>query len=518
MKKFPFLSRVQHHPLFTLVFFIAFGLVVSFVSVFAVPPATKYDPGATLDPTCAPGDTNCSVAVGTVTQSSGTQTDGYIPYWTSNDRELFIGGSQFQWDANRRRLGINTNSGPTATLDVADNGDYENDIFRIAGATSTVGDSAGISISLGTALAQNGVGQTGYDGGAISFLSGRGGAGDVSGGLGGNVTIGAHKGGNASSGVGGVGGGVVINAGGAGNSANSANGGNGGSISLNGGAPTTGESVGGAGGTITLTSGAGGDIANGAGATAASGAHILLTSGNGGSAPSGSTNGNGGNIILAPGVAGTGGGSSGSIGNVLLAVSGGNVGVGITSPLYRLHVKGDNGAGVVAKFETSGGATACTLSATTGLLNCSSDSRLKKDIENIGSVLDKMLALRPVSYRWNTEDSDAPLKYGFIAQEVEEQFPATVTTDEESGYKLFSLQGLIPYIVKSLKELNDKVDSISGNISSQVTQVVQSIMPSLTVGSAEAPTGITLFDKTTTEPHCLSINNGIIETTPGACQ
>lgn len=528
MKQFPFLSRVQHHPLFTLVFFIAFGLVVSFVSVFAVPPATKYDPGATLDPTCAPGDTNCSVAVGDILQAtSGTQNAGQIPFWTSTSRELSKSSNALYWDDLAKRFGINTSGAPDASFEVRDLGDSEDDIFRITGANSTVGDSSSVSITLGDALGDSTPSGFGFDGGGVTIQTGRGGtATGVSGtgGVGGSVNIGAQKGGHAnatSSGVGGSGGTISINAGGGGNSGSNAAGAAGGGVSITGGAGSNAFAPGAVGGGISFTGGNAGSITNTGGVTASNGGGLFFFSGNGGNAPSGSINGNGGNITFQPGLGGSGLGASGQAGDIIFSTAasqGGYVGIGITNPSYLLHVKGDDGSGNIAKFETSAGATSCTLNGASGLLNCSSDERLKKNIESIGSTLSDVLALRPVSYIWQTEDENADKKYGFIAQEVEEVFPSTVNTDKDTGYKSFSSQGLIPFIVKALKELNDKVDALSGNVSNQVTQVVQSIMPSLTVGSAEAPTGITLFDKTTTEPHCLSINNGIIETTPGACQ
>ena len=46
--------------------FIFIALLFSYVGVvlLAAPTATKYAPGETLDPSCAPGTTNCSVTLG----------------------------------------------------------------------------------------------------------------------------------------------------------------------------------------------------------------------------------------------------------------------------------------------------------------------------------------------------------------------------------------------------------------------------------------------------------------------
>jgi len=40
----------------------------------------------------------------------------------------------------------------------------------------------------------------------------------------------------------------------------------------------------------------------------------------------------------------------------------------------------------------------------------------------------------------------------------------------------------------------------------------------LTVGSTEKPTGITLFDQTTKQPYCITVNNGTVVSTAGDCE
>ncbi len=139
----------------------------------------------------------------------------------------------------------------------------------------------------------------------------------------------------------------------------------------------------------------------------------------------------------------------------------GNLGVGTTSPQYRLHVVGDDGSGNVAKFQTTSGATSCTLNSSTGLLNCSSDQRLKKDITEITSSLDKLNQLKPVSYLWKTDEENASLKYGFIAQEIEKVFPEIVSTDSDTGFKSVGMTGLIPFIIDGMQEIANRLAVVS---------------------------------------------------------
>lgn len=59
-------SLNRYRPSVVILLYIAILLVTASVSViklFAAPPTTTYSPGETLTPSCAPGDTNCSVAV-----------------------------------------------------------------------------------------------------------------------------------------------------------------------------------------------------------------------------------------------------------------------------------------------------------------------------------------------------------------------------------------------------------------------------------------------------------------------
>ena len=48
----------------SVVFFVL--LLSAYAYTFAVPPATKYSTGETLDPNCGPGDPNCSVELTTI--------------------------------------------------------------------------------------------------------------------------------------------------------------------------------------------------------------------------------------------------------------------------------------------------------------------------------------------------------------------------------------------------------------------------------------------------------------------
>lgn len=100
-KKYKFLKGIYY----VLVFFLASGF--SYVA-FANPPGSAYSPGATLDPTCTPGSSNCTVSI------TPSGSDGYVQFSTSG---ALASDVNFFWDNTNKRLGIGTSS-PATLLDV----------------------------------------------------------------------------------------------------------------------------------------------------------------------------------------------------------------------------------------------------------------------------------------------------------------------------------------------------------------------------------------------------------------
>jgi len=95
--------------------------------------------------------------------------------------------------------------------------------------------------------------------------------------------------------------------------------------------------------TMTVA-GTSGQDTTGIGQSAGAGANVSITAGAGGGAPAGSTNGAGGSVSINPGTPGSGAGTAAAYGNVLLATTGGQVGVGTSSPQYLFHAQLDQDA------------------------------------------------------------------------------------------------------------------------------------------------------------------------------
>jgi hypothetical protein len=130
----------------------------------------------------------------------------------------------------------------------------------------------------------------------------------------------------------------------------------------------------------------------------------------------------------------------------------GNIGIGTTSPGYKFTVNGQPAANGYTAFTNY------------------SDARLKKNITNVESCLDKLMLLRPVQYNYNEEylnlyDDTAALtrtNKGFIAQEVKTIFPEMVGTVNVKGKEYYdlNLSNLQVYMVKGMQEQQMMIDSL----------------------------------------------------------
>lgn len=181
--------------------------------------------------------------------------------------------------------------------------------------------------------------------------------------------------------------------------------------------------------------------------------------------------------------------------NAMTVRKNGNVGIGTTVPLDRLHVNGRVRFQTVEYFEDGGTSEIAgrgdvrpssnniydigtstyrydDIYATNGTIN-TSDERLKNNIENLGYGLEAVKQLRPVSFRWN-EGFDQGTKLGLIAQEVLQVLPEVVKThdykvseeDESQAtrYEVDNLgiyySSLVPVLIKAIQELEIKVEKL----------------------------------------------------------
>jgi len=120
-----------------------------------------------------------------------------------------------------------------------------------------------------------------------------------------------------------------------------------------------------------------------------------------------------------------------------ITYNGGNVGIGLfppdAPPSSELEVKG-------------------TIKA--GAFMYTSDSRLKENVREISSPLEKVMKLHGVTFDWKDRNQSLNRvdQLGMLAQEVEEVFPEAVNTDVQTGEKSVAYGNLIAPLIEAIKE------------------------------------------------------------------
>lgn len=114
------------------------------------------------------------------------------------------------------------------------------------------------------------------------------------------------------------------------------------------------------------------------------------------------------------------------------------------------------------------------------LYNTTSDKRLKKDIEVMPSMYDKIKSLKPSKFKWKSDEKE---EFGFIAQEVFNVFPNfrgelsysdvnspdfdienPLTKEGTEHYYGLDYGRFTPYLTKALQETMEKLETLTNKI------------------------------------------------------
>ena len=80
-------------------------------------------------------------------------------------------------------------------------------------------------------------------------------------------------------------------------------------------------------------------------------------------------------------------------------------------------------------------------------------------------LLAKLRELKGVTFEWNyLQDSYTGADTGIIAQDVEKTNLPGIVETRENGYKAVKYERLIPLLIESVKELDEKVTKLSSMI------------------------------------------------------
>lgn len=105
-----------------------------------------------------------------------------------------------------------------------------------------------------------------------------------------------------------------------------------------------------------------------------------------------------------------------------------------------------------------------------------SDINLKQDITPLADSLEKILALKPVTWHWKEDEKKEKLEYGFIAQEVEKVLPHLVSNKkwhDGTSRKFLSVGEITPHVVEAIKEQHKIITSASEQMSQLVATIKQ---------------------------------------------
>lgn len=119
-----------------------------------------------------------------------------------------------------------------------------------------------------------------------------------------------------------------------------------------------------------------------------------------------------------------------------LNANGGNVGIKTATPSYDCDVTG-------------------TIRAT-GDVIAFSDASVKENVETIDNALEKVLALRGVTYVRN-DIEDKSTKMGVIAQEVKKIIPEVVQVDDDGKHSV-SYGNIVGLLIEAIKEMQIEID------------------------------------------------------------
>lgn len=177
----------------------------------------------------------------------------------------------------------------------------------------------------------------------------------------------------------------------------------------------------------------------------------------------------------------------GNIGGDLNLKVSGNVGLNQQNPSADFHIKqsvDNDGGGIRLERSTFGqgnyweiqtyqdddlafqynGVLKAWLDQTTGATLITSDRRLKKDIVELPSILNKIIDLPVVSYHYLDQDSNEPEVFGFVAQEIEKVFPNLV--DSKDGIKGLNISGFAVIAIKAIQEQQSIIEQSKQQIES----------------------------------------------------
>jgi hypothetical protein len=187
-----------------------------------------------------------------------------------------------------------------------------------------------------------------------------------------------------------------------------------------------------------------------------------------------------------------GNGSSTTSNNALTVLKNGNTGFRTATPNFEIHLKQSNvsaGGSNGMAFQNTGsdiwkiyhsglhfsfaenGVRRAYVTASTGAYTVTSDRRLKKNITEVESVLSKINSLKVHRYLYNAQEVSAKQTIGFMAQDVQVEFPELVETGE-NGFLGLNYAGFSVIAIKAIQEQQNIIDAQQKTIDELLKRVL----------------------------------------------
>jgi hypothetical protein len=172
---------------------------------------------------------------------------------------------------------------------------------------------------------------------------------------------------------------------------------------------------------------------------------------------------------------------------VLSLTSGGNIGIGTTTPSQKLHVVGSvyatsatsgfitnanvDAAGAIIGSLAHVGANASVYATNDGILTLtSSDRRLKTNIISSSYGLSEVMSMTPVKYNWlNTGSFGSQTEIGFIAQDIQNIIPEVVGEKLSDSTLILDYDKLTSVLVKAIQEQQTQIEELKLQVATLIS-------------------------------------------------
>ena len=96
----------------------------------------------------------------------------------------------------------------------------------------------------------------------------------------------------------------------------------------------------------------------------------------------------------------------------------------------------------------------------------SSSIRYKEDVHSMGASSDRLLKLRPVTFRYKQADENGhkPEQYGLIAEDVANVMPELVVYNEKGQPETVAYQALLPMLINELQKADRNIERMQAEI------------------------------------------------------